>query len=332
MDILDIAVSSITFLTLREKILLRKNIDSLDKLAVLSKTDICQIVGRASQKSIWNSRETIILAQKGLKLMESLNISSVRYDSCEYPALLRETLNAPYLLFYRGNLNALSKRCVSVVGTRNVSKSSAQAAFTFAKDAALAQCCVVSGLAYGVDSFAHKGALASEHKASTVAVIPSGIDTVVPYGNRKLLENILRNDGLVLSEYIPGCPAESWRFVQRNRIIAALSAATVVIHAPCASGALITADFALDFNRDLFFHSAGFEEDSLRISKARAVQLEHSMSRTDVLKLERAPEKYVADGASVIDSFADFQKAFSEPPGTHICKNKQLSLFEMGWG
>lgn len=329
MEIIDIAISSISFLTLREKVLLRKNIDSLDNLVILSKSDIGEIVGRVSKNALWNPGETILLSERSWKLMDSLHINGVMYSESSYPALLRETVNAPYMLFYRGNLDALNKKCISLVGTRYISKDSAEGAYKFARDAALNDYCVVSGLANGIDSFAHKGALASRIKSSTAAVLPCGIDTIVPGGNKKLSEAILQSDGIILSEYIPGCPAESWRFVQRNRIIAALSPATVVIHAPPASGALITADFALDFNRDLFFHSSGFTEASMLISNERKKRLLASTAKNAQQKLDKSPEKYIEDGAPIVESFQDFVKALSEEPGSRISKTKlQAELFD----
>lgn len=320
MTILDIALSSITFLTLREKLFLKKNLDSLDKLAVLSIKGISEIVGRSVRATIWNGSECARSAEKAEKIMKAREISALVYSENGYPALLSEIKDAPYALFYRGNADALLNRSVSVVGTRRVSEKSAAAAMDFAKDAALDGNTVISGLAYGIDSFAHRGALASERHGSTVAVLPCGIDTIVPSGHRRLAGNILLSDGCLVSEYIPGTPAEPWRFVQRNRIIAGLSPATVVVHAPAGSGALITADFALDYNRELMFHSAGLGESRKKIP--------FRTMDSDAEKNVNAPEKYLSDGAPVIGSYADYVAVRKDAPGMHICRNiKQLELF-----
>ena len=315
MDLLDIALASLSFLTLKEKILLKKNIDSLDNLAVLSIKDISSIIGRVINHSVWNGRETFISVRKSASIMEAQHINAVHYNDCGYPALLREIINPPYILFYRGNLNSLHKECVSVVGTRNVCKETAQSSFEFARDAACDGLTVVSGNAMGIDFFAHKGALSSGIAASTVAVLPCGIDTIVPSSHKVLVQKILESDGLLASEYIPGCPAVAWRFVQRNRIIAALSPATVVIQAPPGSGALITASFALDFNRDLVFHKSGFCQEALQISKNTVKRL--SSDKKHEKKLARSSEYYIETGASVIRDYAEYKTVKYDAPGSH---------------
>lgn len=220
------------------------------------------------------------------------------------------------LFFYRGILEALRKPCVSVVGTRRVCEKTARAAFGFAKDASLGGWTVVSGLANGIDSFAHKGALSSGLAQSTAAVLPCGIDTVVPYGNRSLARQIISSGGFIGSEYVPGVTAGPWRFVQRNRIVAALSSCTVVVHAPAGSGALITADFALDYNRDVVFHSAGFCDEAEK-------------SCGGGKKNARTSGKFIEEGAPVVENYADFVTVRKSAPGFKICKNKgQLEFFD----
>src|SRR5574344_905448 len=285
MDEILLAIAQISFLSLKEKIILRKNLDSLDKLALMSMEDISQVVGRVVQSTCWSGKQTAAEAKKSAYIMEKMGIRAVLYDEAEYPALLREIFNPPFMLFYRGDVSVLAKQCVSVVGTRKICRECAQAAFSFAKDAALDGLTVVSGLAYGTDTYAHKGALAANEAGkvagTTAAILPCGIDTVVPSANKVLAGHILKTGGCIASEYIPGASSEPWRFVQRNRIIAGLSPATVVIQAPPGSGALITAQFATEENRDLFFHTSGkcgealrtaaLAEAALRVSKKSGV-------------------------------------------------------------
>ncbi|MCI7577420.1 MAG: DNA-protecting protein DprA [Spirochaetia bacterium] len=315
MELIDIALSYIWFLTNREKNLLKKNIDSLDKLALLSIEDISSIVGRKS-RAVWNGMETKALALRASSIMESKNIKGAVWGSVEYPAMLATIDDRPYAFFYRGNLEVLRKKCVSVVGTRRVCQDTAVAALSFSRDAAIDGQTVVSGLASGIDSFAHRGTIQSGTDCSTVAVLPCGIDSVVPYGNRSLASSILRNGGLLCSEYIPGTPAEPWRFIQRNRLIAALSPATVVVHAPKGSGALVTADFALTYNREVVFHRAGL--DGTRTGGLG--QLKKSK--------EKSPDSmwYVSEGAPVIENYADYVRVMKSPPGTFSI-NRQLELF-----
>ncbi|MBP5251414.1 MAG: DNA-protecting protein DprA [Treponema sp.] len=318
---IDVVLSSFSFLTLREKVLLRDNLDSLDTLAVLSIKDLSVLTGRDVKAYGFNPLRSIKLAEKALVLMEAKDIKYVRYDDEKFPPLLREIRDPPYILFYRGNPAVLEKTCVSLVGTRSVCREAAKASFSFASEATRDGLCVVSGLAYGVDSFAHKGSLSSGETACSCAVLPCGLDTVVPYGNRSLAAEILKKEGLLITEYMPGTPAESFRFVQRNRIIAALSEATVVMQAPCSSGALITADFAVDFNRDLLFHKACFCDEAKRIGEVLLKR------ETSPEKRSRVPERYVSEGATVIADYDEFLVTLKNMRNGIFVKNKQLELF-----
>ncbi|MBQ0039579.1 MAG: DNA-protecting protein DprA [Treponema sp.] len=295
---------------------MKKNIDSLDTLAILSIEDISSIVNRTI-KATWSGAENRSLAQRAALIMESKGICGTVNGSEDYPAMLGTISDLPYAVFYRGNLDVLSKKCVSVVGTRRICRETAQAAMEFSRDAADNGQAVVSGLAEGIDTFAHKGALESDSDGTTVAVLPCGIESVVPYSNRGLAGQILRQGGLVCSEYIPGVPAEPWRFLQRNRLIAALSSATVVIQAPKGSGALVTADFALAYNRDLMFHEAGFCEEA----RKKGSFVKESKSK--------APDAqwYVSEGAPIIENYASYVRVMESPPGTYGIKDRQLELF-----
>lgn len=332
MDEIDLAIAQLTFLTLKEKHVLRKNIDSLDKLALLSIEDISSIILRAVKPGFWNGQETARLARQSALIMQKTGIKGVLFEEEKYPALLRETFFPPYALFYRGNIEVLAKQCISVVGTRKISREGSKAAFSLAKDASADGRTVISGLAFGTDSCAHKGAveyaLEKHVEGTTAAVLPCGIDTVVPSTNSVLAAKILKTGGCLLSEYIPGVGAEPWRFVQRNRIIAALSPATVVIQAPPGSGALITADFALEYNRDLLFHSACFCDNAKTVEKAVIKKLSAPGVKGAKVKLERTVERFLEEGAPVINNYADYVLYAENAPGTVNCKKEiQPELF-----
>lgn len=251
--------------------------------------------------------------------MEAKGIHGVLHSDPAFPVMLKTIPDFPYAVFYRGSLEPFQRQCVSVVGTRRVCHETAAAAFSFAQSAAQDGQAVISGLAYGTDTFAHKGALSSGKKGCTAAILPCGIETVVPYGNRFLAAQIADSGGCIASEYAPGIPAEPWRFVHRNRLIAALSSCTVVIHAPPGSGALITADFAADYSRDVVFHEAGIS--------AAGAEPESGSSRNG--RTLRTSMRFLEEGAPVIKNYADFVAVKKDAPGTHVCKNKrQLELFE----
>jgi DNA processing protein len=167
-----------------------------------------------------------------------------------YPPLLAEIHDPPPQLFLRGcgEATILAGASVAVVGARSCSSYGRSVARSLSREAAAAGLVVVSGMARGIDGEAHRGAL--EAGGTTVAVLGCGIDRDYPAAHAELARRI-RERGLVISEYEPGVEPAPWRFPARNRIIAGLCAATVVVEARERSGALITADFALEEGRDV---------------------------------------------------------------------------------
>jgi DNA processing protein len=169
----------------------------------------------------------------------------------EFPPLLRAIHDPPPGLFLRGDADVrlLPQPAVAIVGARACSAYGRQIARGLGRDLAAAGLVVVSGLARGVDAESHRGAL--ESGGPTVAVLGCGIDRDYPAAHRELARQIAAS-GLVVSEYAPGVEPAPWRFPARNRIVAGLCAATVVVEARERSGALITADFALEEGREVF--------------------------------------------------------------------------------
>ena len=182
---------------------------------------------------------------------QRLGLRILTMQDADYPLRLRNIYEPPCLLYVKGQLPAFDEEvAVAMVGTRKATpygiESAEKLAFGLARQGAL----VVSGAAYGIDASAHRGALRAG--AKTVAVLGNGIDVVYPAGNEWLYHDIAAS-GALLSEYPPGTAAEGWHFPVRNRIISGLSLATVVVEAPeWRSGALITANTALEQGRDVF--------------------------------------------------------------------------------
>ena len=168
-----------------------------------------------------------------------------------FPERLRAIFDPPPVLYVRGDgeLELLARRAVAVVGARSCSPYGAQVARRLGRDLAAAGLVVVSGLARGIDGEAHRGAVEAE--GITVAVLGCGIDRDYPAAHGQLSRRI-EEHGLVVSEYEPGVEPAPWRFPARNRIIAGLSEAVIVVEARERSGALITADFGLDEGREVF--------------------------------------------------------------------------------
>lgn len=295
------------FLTLREKLIFYKFL--VDSTENLSDSDFTSFINSLNHDSIsfcvkrvfkrvkWSGKDALKKVILSSKILEKFNIRWTCFDSADFPAMLREMKDPPFMLFYRGNLEILSKKCVSVVGTRRATPAALRAATDFARCACDSGLCVVSGLAFGIDAAAHKGAILSENPA-TCAVLPSGIDMITPQSHTRLAAKILETGGLILSEYLPGTPSVQFRYVQRNRIVAALSPATVVIQAPKGSGAMITADLALGYNREVLFHSQCFTKEAEAVNQ--------------MLKGKKgnSPQNFVDEGAKVINSCQDFIKIF----------------------
>lgn len=180
---------------------------------------------------------------------ERAGLSAVAALEPEYPRLLLEIADPPWVLYYIGRLELANRPAVAIVGTRMATSYGRRVAEELGTACSAGGLTVVSGLAKGIDTAAHAGALRGS--ASTVAVLATPADTPYPYENRALYRDIA-GAGLLLSETPPGTPLHPGQFPQRNRIIAGLSLGTVVVEAAERSGAMITAKHALDMSRDVF--------------------------------------------------------------------------------
>ena len=179
-----------------------------------------------------------------------MNYNFITINDDVYPECLKEISNPPLKLYYKGNLDLLKEeRLIAVVGTRNPSSYGKLCCEYMVKKMTNANITVVSGFAKGIDSIAHKTSLLTDGK--TIAVIASGLDIVYPASNLSLYREI-EEKGLILSEYEAGVKPFKSNFPQRNRIIAGLSKGTIVVESKDRGGSLITADLALEFNRDVY--------------------------------------------------------------------------------
>ncbi len=187
--------------------------------------------------------------ERELDLVEKKGVEVITYTDGRYPALLREIYDPPVLLYTRGAFYPGSMPAVSVVGTRRPSSYGLRMSEMMARDLAAMGVVVVSGMARGCDTAAHRGALSAGGR--TVAVLGSGVDVVYPPENRTLYNEIIEK-GLVLSEYPMGTPPNPYNFPRRNRIISGFSMGVLVVEAPLRSGAMGTARLALEENREVF--------------------------------------------------------------------------------
>ncbi len=186
-------------------------------------------------------------AEKEIALTEKFGARLIMYGEADYPAILHSIPDAPPVISVLGHAHIWKKDCIGMVGARNASAAGCQFAAKLAKDLGSAGITVVSGLARGIDTFAHKGSLAS----GTVGVIAGGIDNIYPPENESLYAQI-RESGSIISEQPFGLAPFAGSFPGRNRIIAGMSLGSVVVEASPKSGSLITARLALEYNREVF--------------------------------------------------------------------------------
>ncbi len=205
-------------------------------------------MGEKIVSSITQERERID-ADEDLKSIDRLGIHLLSFQDDKYPQNLLHTFNPPSFLYIRGNFKERDRDAVAMVGTRRATTYGKMMVRKLARDLAKEGLTIVSGMARGVDTAAHLGAL--EAGGRTVAVLGCGVDVVYPPENRKLMTDIMES-GAVISEFPLGTPPEGINFPRRNRIISGLSKGVVVVEAPLRSGALITADFALEEGREVF--------------------------------------------------------------------------------
>jgi DNA processing protein len=196
-----------------------------------------------------NYTEALNLAEQELKFVEKNNINVLFYTDSDYPKRLKNCHDSPILLYSKGNADLNSQRIVSIVGTRNATEYGKNLCKQLVDDLQQHNVLVVSGLALGIDVAAHKECL--KQNVATVGVLGHGLDKMYPSQNRLIAEKMLENGGL-LSEYPSGTAPDRENFPQRNRIVAGLADAIVVVEASTKGGALITAEIANSYNRDVF--------------------------------------------------------------------------------
>lgn len=184
----------------------------------------------------------------------------IKFDGMEYPELLKEIHNPPRNLFCRGNVSLLSKRCITIVGTREATRYGYSVLnILLKKYIGLLDVCIVSGMARGIDTAVHSRCL--ELGIPTIAVIAGGIENIYPASSGYIYEEICKK-GLVIAEYDGKVEMHKGMFPMRNRILAGISDTTVVIEAGLKSGSLLTANLALEFGRDIFVVPGDINKES----------------------------------------------------------------------
>lgn len=243
----------------RKKLELLEEYGNPKKIYNLTESELLRVrgIGKELAKKILdkNIKEQI---DKHIKYMQKYKIDIISINDKKYPQILKQIYDPPISLYIKGNAEILNGKNIAIVGCRNSSKYGEEAAKYFAYNLSAKGINIISGLARGIDTYAHIGNLgAMMHNCNdicgkTIAVVGNGIDIIYPKENKYLEEKIIKSGGCIISEYPLGTKPEKFNFPARNRIISGLSKGVLVIEARVKSGTLITIDFALQQGRDVY--------------------------------------------------------------------------------
>ena len=229
----------------------------------LNKKELLKIegIGETIANSILDI-ETRNKIEKNILFMQENNINIISINDKYYPNLLKEIYDPPVSLYIKGNKKILNNKSIAIIGCRDASEYGKSAAKYFSYNLSKQGINIVSGLAKGVDSYAHIGNICAQNDENlkdnadkmgkTVAVIGSGIDIIYPKENKYLYDEIIKAGGAIISEYPLGTKPNKMNFPARNRIVSGISNGVLVVEAKEKSGTLITVDFALEQGRDLY--------------------------------------------------------------------------------
>lgn len=228
-----------------------------EKIFLASKEELLKVegIGEKIANEILdnNIRKSV---KSHITYMEKNNIQFITIQDDEYPQILKEIYDYPISLYVKGNAKILNSKSIAIVGCRDATIYGQNSAKYFGYNLAKEGICVVSGLAKGIDSYAHIGALGASGKSDsngkTIAVLGNGLDMIYPQENIELANMIIEKGGAIISEYPLGTKPDKMNFPARNRIVSGMSKGVLVVEAKEKSGTLITVDFALEQGRDVF--------------------------------------------------------------------------------
>lgn len=201
------------------------------------------LISKLKNKSIFAN------AEAELKYIKNNEVNVSFFQEKTYPERLKHCIDGPLLLFSSGNIDFYNRKVISIVGTRNITSYGTEFCRSLISELAPLNPIIVSGFAYGVDIVAHQAAM--ENDLQTIGIVAHGLDQIYPSSHKKHVSKMEKNGGF-MTEYWSGTRPEKENFVKRNRIVAGISEATIVIESAVKGGSLITANLANDYNRDVF--------------------------------------------------------------------------------
>ncbi len=281
-----IALTLIPNLSPRKFHILLENFSSPQEIWEAPLAKLKEIPGFAESAETFCAHRQRADLEKALEQIARLQLTVITLEDARYPEPLRAIADPPPVLYLRGNYSEKDTLAIALVGTRDATPYGRRVAQQLAGELGRVGFTIVSGLAEGIDTAAHRGALKAG--ARTIAVIGSGFARLYPQSNQKLLEEIVSN-GCAMTEFAPEVAPERWTFPQRNRIISGLSRGVVVVEAPAESGALITARWALEQNREVFAVPGSIFSEA-----------------------QRGCHKLIKDGAKLVESVTDILEEFKD--------------------
>lgn len=270
------------------------------------KKELLQIFDSEEFNQLFDNNNLVYI-DRVIENYNKLGIEVVTIRSSSYPELLKETGAYPIMLYCKGNVDLLKSECLGVVGSRRSTKYGSTVGAQIVKDVATEGITIVSGLADGIDTVAHKSCV--EVQGKTIAVLGGGLLNIYPSNNVTLAEKIIENDGLLVSEYKPNEPALTYHFPIRNRIIAGLSKAVFVVEATEKSGSMHTKNYALEYNREVF------------ALPARSNDI-YSVGCNKIIQNGQA--RMVLDSSDIIDFFGKKTKTNSKCVAIELSFDEQL--------
>ena len=244
-----VGLSGFAGLGIKRFTLLTKYFGSVKKIYLAPKNSWSKTGISADMADAWDKWRNGRDLDKDRQRLETAQIRSITIEDNNYPKLLIETDYPPFILFIRGSIETLNQPGLTVIGTRKMTEYGRRATSRFVSQLAK-KLTIVSGLARGIDGWAHRVCLGN--KGKTVAVVGHGLERVYPAEHRGLAEEIVRSGGALVSEYPLDYPISKTNFPQRDRLLAGLSLGTLVIEGGQKSGTKITAGFAADYGREVF--------------------------------------------------------------------------------
>lgn len=281
-----IALTLIPNVSPRKFHILLENFSSPQEIWEAPLSKLKEIPGFAESAQTFCAHREKANIDRALEQIAQLGLTVITLEDAQYPESLRAIPNAPPVLYLRGEYIEKDKLAVAIVGTRRATSYGKRVAQQLAGELGRVGFTVVSGLAEGIDTAAHRGALKANVR--TIAVLGSGFARLYPQSNQKLLEEIVSN-GCAMTEFALEVAPEKWTFPQRNRIISGLSRGVLVVEAPAESGALITARWALEQNREVFAVPGPITGES-----------------------HRGCHKLIKDGAKLVESVTDILEEFKD--------------------